>query len=161
MLKTCRCILMRLQQTDFENVKKLYENEEVRKYLGGTIDEQEYLTKFSNMLSSDESSLIWVINHSTDNNFIGLISLDSHHDGVNTEVSYQLLPKYWGQGYATEVVCRVIDYAIKELGLTKVVAETQTANKASCKLLKKLGMKLEQTIDRFGAEQAIFSVSKH
>ena len=160
MLKTNRCLLMKLQQSDFEYVKKLYSNEEVRKYLGGTIDEQEYSRRFSSMLNSEDASFYWVIKQITDNEFVGLISLDLHHDGINTEVSYQLLPEYWGQGYATEIVQRVIDYAFEDLGLTKVLAETQTANKSSCKLLKKLGMKLEQTLERYGAEQAIFCISK-
>lgn len=47
---------------------------------------------------------------------------------------------------------------LKKLGLTKIVAETQSANKASCRLLKRIGMDLEETVERFGAEQSIFSI---
>jgi ribosomal-protein-alanine N-acetyltransferase len=75
------------------------------------------------------------------------------------EVSYQLLPQWWRQGYATEVVQKIIQHAFADLALTKVVAETQTANIASCRLLEKVGMLREETLERFGAEQGIFSIS--
>ncbi|WP_338786346.1 GNAT family N-acetyltransferase [Metabacillus sp. FJAT-53654] len=56
-----------------------------------------------------------------------MVSLDPHHEGSYLEISYQLLPIWWGKGYATEVVKLIIHYALNELNLTKVVAETQSA----------------------------------
>lgn len=41
----------------------------------------------------------------------------------------------------------------------KLVDETQTANKRSYRLLEKLGMQLERKVIRFGAEQAMYSIS--
>jgi hypothetical protein len=52
----------------------------------------------------------------------------------------------------------ILNFALNELDLAKVVAETQTANKSSCRLLERVGMEWERTISRFGAEQAIYSV---
>jgi ribosomal-protein-alanine N-acetyltransferase len=54
----------------------------------------------------------------------------------------------------------IIPYALNDLSLTKIVAETQTANTASCRLLEKVVMKKEQILFRFGAEQAIYSLQK-
>jgi [ribosomal protein S5]-alanine N-acetyltransferase len=54
----------------------------------------------------------------------------------------------------------LIEYAFNELGIQKLVAETQTANIRSCKLLEKVGMIMEQRIIRFGAEQAVYSIQK-
>lgn len=158
MLKTDRCILTELQQQDYDDAKALYLDAEARRYLGGPVDEQMLMAKFTAKLSSNTGSY-WVIRHAHDGEFIGEVSLALHHDGTSTEVSYQLLPEWWGQGYATEVVKRVIQYAFEELGLPRVIAETQTANKASCRVLEKVGMQLQQTVERFGAEQAIFSVA--
>lgn len=47
---------------------------------------------------------------------------------------------------------------LNDLSLTRVVAETQAANVASCQLLERLGMRLERTVERFGAGQAIYRV---
>jgi ribosomal-protein-alanine N-acetyltransferase len=40
----------------------------------------------------------------------------------------------WGAGYEAEVIRVIINYALNELNLSKVVAETQTANTSSCRL---------------------------
>ena len=63
-------------------------------------------------------------------------------------------------GIASEVVNEIIKYALYDLNYPIVLAETQTANIASCKLLEKVGMKLERKIQRFGEEQAIYSIRK-
>lgn len=54
----------------------------------------------------------------------------------------------------------IINYALNELNLSRVVAETQTANTSSCRLLERVGMEIEKISIRFGAEQAIYSISK-
>ncbi|KIV58534.1 hypothetical protein AM501_03675 [Aneurinibacillus migulanus] len=158
MLETNRCLLTKLQQANYEDVKKLYVNEEVRKYLGGTLKEETIKKSFFKMVQPTIDSLYWVAREKHSNEFIGLISLDTHHDGTSTEVSYQLLPQWWGAGYATELVKEIIDYAFNQLNLPEVIAETQTANNASRRLLERLGMELVQTVQRFGEEQAIYSI---
>jgi ribosomal-protein-alanine N-acetyltransferase len=66
-----------------------------------------------------------------------------------------------GNGYATEVIREIIHYAFNRLDLPKVVAETQIANKPSRSLLERVGMKLETTVRRYGAEQAIYSIERN
>ncbi|MEO2076562.1 MAG: GNAT family N-acetyltransferase [Bacillus sp. (in: firmicutes)] len=158
MFETERCMISTLRKADFSDVKKLYVNEDVRKYLGGIRQAASIEDALAEMLHSGDDSFYWVIRKKHTDNFMGMVSLDPHHDGVYYEVSYQILPDWWGVGYATEVVQVIINFALNELKLPKVIAETQTANTASCKLLEKLGMKLEGTINRFGAEQAIYSI---
>jgi ribosomal-protein-alanine N-acetyltransferase len=158
MLMTVRCMLVSLSPQDYEDVKHLLMNPEVRRYLGGPVDEQAFRPRFQAWLSAGAGSRYWVIRQTSDRQFVGVVSLGPHHGGTSTEVSYQLLPQWWGHGYGTEVVRRVIQHAFEDLHLPRVVAETQTANKPSCRLLEKLGMQLERTVQRFGAEQAIYSV---
>jgi [ribosomal protein S5]-alanine N-acetyltransferase len=141
-------------------MKKLYENQEVRKFLGGIRQEDSIVEILDEMLISSDNSFYWVVREKNTGDFIGLVSLDPHHDGFFLEISYQLLPNWWGEGYATEVVQMIINFAFNKLNLPKVVAETQTANTTSCRLLERLGMKLENTIIRFGAEQAIYSIKQ-
>lgn len=160
MLTTNRCMLTRPVAADLAAILELYTSTEVRLYLGGPIDAQAFRERVAPKLLAADGSLYWVIRRSVDQSFLGLISLVPHHDGGDTEVSYQFLPAWWGQGYATEVVARIIAYAIHDVGLPRVVAETQTANTASCRLLENVGMRLERTVTRFGAEQGIFSIGR-
>lgn len=160
MIETNRCRMNRVQNSDYEEVRKLYSDDSVRKFLGGIVSNERFHSSFNNMIICDENSCYWVVRLKNGNEFIGLVSLDKHHDGFSTEVSYQFMPQYWGYGYAEEVIKRIINYVFDQLSIKKLVAETQSANETSCKLLQKCGMSLEQTVLRFGAEQYIFSISK-
>ena len=132
----------------------------VRRYLGGVIPEEYTRTKFIETLNRSQiDSHFWVVRLKIDTEFIGLVSFDKHVDG-GTEVSYEFLPTWWRSGYATEVLSQVINFAFNELELSRVLAETQTANAPSCRLLERLGMKLERKVQRFGAEQAIYYIEK-
>ena len=161
MIETNRCKLLIMQESDYNDLKKLYKNHEVRKYLGGATDDELILrNKFAEVLESSSNAYYWVIRSINNNEFVGLVTLDKYHDEKNIEVSYQLLPEWWGSGYATEVLNAVIDYSFAELGLIRLVAETQTANISSCKLLERVGMKLESHLDRFNAKQSLYSIER-
>ncbi|MCA1030324.1 GNAT family N-acetyltransferase [Bacillus timonensis] len=158
MFATERCFINTFNKTDYADVKKLFLNQDVRKYLGGIRDEESIQVVLNSMLNPPDNSFYWVVREKQTDNFIGMVSLDPHHDMDYLELSYELLPIWWGKGYATQVVKRIIHYALNELNLPKVLAETQTANKSSCRLLEKVGMEVERKLFRFGAEQAIYSI---
>jgi RimJ/RimL family protein N-acetyltransferase len=88
---------------------------------------------------------------------LGLVSFDQHHDGKDIEVSYALLPENQGRGYATEAVQIALRYAFDQMGLRRVVAETQSLNARSVALLQRIGMVFQRTVIRFGAEQSIYA----
>lgn len=157
MIQTTRCDLMALRADDLEHVVRLYTDADVRRFLGGPVDEQTMRSRFPAILEPDTSTQRLAVRIKTDGSFAGLVTLSPHHDGVDTEVSYQFLPEWWGQGYATEAVQAVVTHALTHSGLPRVIAETQTANIASCRLLERIGMRLDRTVDRFGAEQSIYT----
>ncbi len=53
---------------------------------------------------------------------------------------------------------RVLHYAFDEVKLEAVISETQAKNEPSIKLLKRLGMTLDSTLERFGEQQVIYMV---
>lgn len=157
--ETDRCVLIPFDRTDSRELKQLYMNQEVRKYLGGVRSEAEMPQIVEGMLHAWEEHH-WVIRKRGAPEFIGLISLDLHHDGSFHEVSYQLLPEWWGNGYGIEAVQAVLDYAFHRLNLPKVVAETQTMNIPSRNLLERAGFREERRVIRFGAEQIIYTIEQ-
>tara|TARA_R110000868_G_scaffold15443_7_gene70413 strand:- start:945 stop:1493 length:549 start_codon:yes stop_codon:yes gene_type:complete len=56
------------------------------------------------------------------------------------EVWYKLHSDYWGKGYATEALSRVIDFGFKTLDLHRVQAGCAVENIGSIKVLEKAGM---------------------
>lgn len=159
-METNRCLLSIVKQSDFRDIKNLFQNQKVRKYLGGVRTEASINKLFEDMLSNVDDSKYWTIRILDSNEFVGLVSLDTHHNNKDLEVSYQLLPNWWGNGYATEVINHVIKFAFETLNVSQVVAETQTANIQSSILLEKVGMKLTSKYERFNAEQSFYVIKQ-
>jgi RimJ/RimL family protein N-acetyltransferase len=55
------------------------------------------------------------------------------------DLGYAFLSRYWSQGYAMESAYAVIRYAKKTLRMHNLISITSTENKASIKVLEKLG----------------------
>ena len=62
----------------------------------------------------------------------------ANQDGL-PDVGYWLGVKYWGQGYATEAVRALIDFAFTELGHELLQAGARVTNPASRRILEKCG----------------------
>lgn len=64
--------------------------------------------------------------------------------GVQAEIGWCIDPAAEGHGYATEAVRELIRVAFEELGLRRLVANAFAANKASTRLMERVGMRQEQ-----------------
>lgn len=158
MLITKNCIIESLKPHHQEDIFSLYCNQDVRAFLGGIPDKNYILSSFNSMLQSSFPNSYFYISLKDTNDFIGLVSIDEYHEHTTYELSYQFLPSYWGKGYAQEVLTAVIYYGFTSLQLSNLVAETQTANIASCRVLEKIGMEKVQILERFGQEQAVYQL---
>lgn len=63
------------------------------------------------------------------------------------DLGYALLPKFYGNGYASEASKAIIDYAVKSLHQEKLWAFSDPENKASIKLLESNGFEYQKVID--------------
>lgn len=61
------------------------------------------------------------------------------------EIGYQINPEFFRKGYGLEVASAARDYAFKTLGLRRLHASVMGNNKASNRILEKLGFTLEGT----------------
>lgn len=90
-------------------------------------------------------------------------------DGANPEIGYWLGVPYWGQGFATEAVRAVIDYAFGELRHDALHAGARVTNPASRRVLEKCGfqwtgvglyriraLSSSAPVDRFRLDRAIW-----
>ena len=118
-IETNRCIMDKMNASDYEKIRELYTNVKVREFLGGVVSNEIFRSSFIDILTCEEKCFYWVVRLKTNSEVIGLVSLDNHHDGVNTEMSYQFMPQYWGYGYAEEVTRKIIDYAFNDLIIKK------------------------------------------
>ncbi|WP_439027461.1 GNAT family N-acetyltransferase [Haloarchaeobius sp. DT45] len=79
-----------------------------------------------------------------DDDRVGFVALfDVEHVPGRARLGYWVVPESQGQGYATEMVALVVDYAFDELRLHKVTADTLADNVESQRVLEKLGFERE------------------
>jgi [ribosomal protein S5]-alanine N-acetyltransferase len=71
--------------------------------------------------------------------FIGFVANNLEGDKGVYNLGYILNSDYHGRGYATEACRAVLAYAFEHLGAVRIVTGTAQANRASCRLLEKLG----------------------
>jgi len=55
-----------------------------------------------------------------------------------------VLPECRGNGYAAEAAKAMVDFAFKQFNLTRIMADTEHANRASQSVMRKIGMTLYQ-----------------
>lgn len=62
------------------------------------------------------------------------------------ELAYALDEKHWGNGFVAEASQAVIDYCFKEFSLKRIQARCKIENKASARVMEKVGMTYEGTL---------------
>lgn len=108
-------------------------------------------------LNDPFSSLAVFMQESDD--VIGQVVLEHGRYPGESELGYLFAPRHWGKGIATEAVTPVVEQYAHELAkrkckvngqpFTTLFATARENNHASNKILKKVGMTLEETKERF------------
>ncbi len=88
----------------------------------------------------------WAVRLKADGAFIGAVNLNPIGGSTRLQIGCQLKRDFWGQGFASELTKRVLDFAVNEIELTTVYGVFQKDNAVSRRLLEKLGFMLEEII---------------
>lgn len=56
------------------------------------------------------------------------------------EMHYLIMPQYWGNGFATEIVRGILNFGFDQLALHRIEAGVATENLASIRVLEKAGL---------------------
>src|SRR4051794_2150912 len=59
------------------------------------------------------------------------------------DIGYELDPRHWGHGYATEAARAMLDFGFGPLGMHRIAADCIAENTASAHVLEKIGMRQE------------------
>ncbi|HFK1437054.1 TPA: GNAT family N-acetyltransferase [Bacillus cereus] len=84
----------------------------------------------------------WYVLRKEDDSVLGDIGFKGKpNEDQTVEIGYGFTEKYWNQGYATEAVKELIDWAFKTGEVETIIAETLLDNYSSMRVLEKLHMK--------------------
>lgn len=75
--------------------------------------------------------------------------LEIRIDGHKMDLGYALAKRSWGQGYASEAVQAVVDWAFRQGEIFRVWAVCYVENAASARVLEKVGMQREGRLRRW------------
>ena len=135
-LETERLRLRRRQHRDIPRMMQAYQDDEIRRYLGG------HPPKDGAMLAQlvrRRSPTEWAVTLRGEDLYIGECTINRVVDGYLGELGYLFLREYWGKGYAAEAAQAVLDYAAGKLRLGRMCACIDAANTRSVRLAERLG----------------------
>ena len=146
-LFTKRLIIEPLCNEDLQLIYDLRSNPFVAQYTGiapyNTINKAEEYIKIALSQINDKSCMVWSIKLNNTSEKIGTVRLWNYSFNKNSaEIGYDLLPKYWRQGYASEAVDKVLEFCFLKCDFKQIFAQLNVNNINSIKVLQKSNFKL-------------------
>ncbi len=145
---TTRLLAERLQEKHFEVLCRMHQNPSVMATLGGLRSAEQTREFLNSNLDHwrQHGYGLWVFAAKADGQFVGRGGL--RHVPVagseELELAYTLEAAFWGQGLATEMAQAILDIGSKSLSRSSIVCFTLTSNRASQRVMEKLGFQYER-----------------
>ena len=164
-METERLVLKLYTEKDKPHLINLFTDEIVMKHVGDGVMTEAQAEAFWQKLFEKlyaKNFNIWAVFTREDLRYVG-------HAGIyprptkkeDWELVYFLNQNSWGNGYATEIACRIIEYGFEELNLPKVFATVDDDHLASMRVLEKAGMKFDcYDFDEKG-QFSVYSIKKN
>ncbi len=140
-----RLALRRFTPADLPLLTRLNADPQVMRYLGGVNSPQQTQAMLDRRILDyyqDNPGLgVWATMRRSDGECLGFHLLNHIQGESLIQVGYRLFPRFWGQGYATEMSLSLLRYGYTRLGLGNIVAITALENTSSQRVLLKAGLR--------------------
>lgn len=136
-----------LEEGDAAFLLKLLNTEDYLKYIGDrgvrTLEQaQEYLENYFLASQRQHGFGYYTVRKHQQDEPAGMVGLMKRDHLENPDIGFAFLPESYGQGLAYKASRRLIEIARHDYALTRLDAFTDPANRASQRLLQKLGFVL-------------------
>ncbi len=145
--------LMEYTINDFDYLASIFQNTEVMNYTLDDCYSIDQLKEYHKKIIKNNHSLNrkqYEYKVLDNNQYIGFADFEiirTMDKGGIAEIGYLLLPDYWGKGYGTLIAKELINICFNELKLHKITASCNIENIGSWKIMEKVGMKREGTLE--------------
>ena len=140
-LETERLVLREWRAADFDWVAALHADDEVMKFLGGTMERGDAWRALAATIGqwSLRGYGTWAVERKSDHKLVGRVGL-IHPDGwPQVEVGWTLARPFWGQGYASEAAQAALNYAFLTLPVERMISCIDSENRASQSVAARIG----------------------
>ncbi len=151
-LETDRFILKPISEEDAEEIYQNVKDHDIARWLinlphpypeDGAI---KYIREARELMKKGLSYELPIRSRST-GELIGVMAiLKVDRKNRNGELGYWIAKKHWNSGFATEAGLRALEFGFEVLNLERIYAKYYPENKASGRVMEKLGMKYEGTM---------------
>jgi [ribosomal protein S5]-alanine N-acetyltransferase len=159
---TRRLSAERLRPSHLQEIQGMHEVPSVMASLGGVRSEDETRNFLATNLAHWErwGYGLWVFRDQA-GAFVGRAGLRHIDlDGADeVELAYALMPEFWGRGLGTEIGQALLGLGLRHFQLTRIVALTLTTNRASERIMVKLGMEFERTTGHAGKPHVLYRIA--
>jgi ribosomal-protein-alanine N-acetyltransferase len=147
-LESERLIFREFDLKDALDIQLIRSDDSVMSYMDSeyhkTIEDSENFISKNIKRYENKIGIFWAIIDKTENKFIGDFAFwNIIRENHRAEIGYTLKPAFWGKGYMTETLNRLIEFGFKDLNLHSFEAEINPKNTNSEKTLVKAGFKKE------------------
>lgn len=150
-LDTERLILRPIQIEDIDPIFNCWmQDEDVSRYMywkaSSDINEAQEFVYYELGNIENDRWYRWIISLKHTEEIIGTCLIYFNDEEKNWDISYNLGKKYWGKGYITEAMQRVMKYAINDLLIKECIAIHAIENPESGRVIQKLGFRYEKEV---------------
>ncbi len=143
-LETRRLKIRLVTQPDLPALLEYNSDDAVTRYLPyaswkGMADAQEWLGRADTRLAAREALQFVAVLRDTGSVIGSCLLFHFDEPSRRTEIGYLLGRAHWGAGYMFEAMEALVDFAFAQMMLRRLEAEIDPRNKASAKLLERLG----------------------
>jgi len=146
-LESKRLVLRDYREADFDSTHAFASDPQVVRYMEWGPNSEEETRNFieRTMKQQDQPRTHFVLAVVLkEGGMIGNCGLRvSSYQHREAELGYTFHRPFWGRGYATEAAATIVAFGFQQLGLHRIYARCVTENRASARILEKLGMKKE------------------
>jgi RimJ/RimL family protein N-acetyltransferase len=152
-LTTERLVLEDLTHDDLANIRRIACDPGVMKYVLIWLENDEQVAGFVQHAIDEaqkrEGRLAYILaaRIAGTREFAGLTFIDIDRELKSTaEVGYILLPAFWKNGYASEILRAYLAFGFETLGMHRVYGKCDDLNHASAHVMEKCGLAYEGTV---------------
>ena len=145
-IETNRLILRTWEEKDIDAMVAIDQDPKVCEFLPGIGNRDATEAGIRRIIQHYEQHgfCLYAVELKSTHTFIGWIGLSipsfEAHFTPAVEIGWRLDSQYWNQGFATEGAKAVLHYAFTKLNLNEIVSFTVVNNKASRRVMEKIGL---------------------
>lgn len=141
-IETNRLRIRKFELNDVQAVLEYTADNQVMKYIPEGVFTEEDAVKFIDANMSDKAEKFAVV-LKDENTLIGHIVFHKYFGQHTYEIGWVFNPRFQNKGYGSEAAKSVLKYGFEELKLHRIIATCQPENKASYRVMEKIGMRRE------------------